>query len=185
VHGLSFIYTNYNHEPPNFQTTCHHFLKRHNKSSFLNLQASILQSITMAYTSSSSPASSAPFWWLLPHLNILIFAPSTIQQQGESSIQTTIHDWIESTFSGDIEYLFTSAMQVKRLTQNSRSTYIGNNRYTQHAANTNDYSTAVALACFSQSIARIGPNKILHVNKLYTPPIPDRGHPNPNSATPH
>jgi hypothetical protein len=31
----------------------------------------------------------------------------------------------------------------------------------------------------------IGPNNILHVNKLYTPPVPDRGHPDPKSATPH
>jgi hypothetical protein len=83
------------------------------------------------------------------------------------------------------KYLSTSAMQVKCLTQNSRSTYTGNNRCTQHAANTNNYSTAIALACSSQFIATIGPDNILQVNKLYTPPIPDRGHPNPNSATPH
>ncbi len=97
----------------------------------------------------------------------------------------TIHDHIEATVSGDIEYLFTSAIQSKRLTQNSRSTYTGNSRCIQCAANTNDYSTAVALACFSQSTATIGPNNILHVNKLYTPPVPNRGHPDPNSATPH
>jgi hypothetical protein len=100
-------------------------------------------------------------------------------------IQTTIHDRIEAAFSGNIEYLFKSAMQVKPLTQNSRSMYTGNNRCTQHAADTNNYSTAIALACFSQSIATIGSHNILHVNKLYTPPVPDRGHPNPNSASPY
>jgi hypothetical protein len=117
---------------------------------------------------------------------MLIFAPSTIQQQGKSSIQQTIHNCIKATFSGHIKYLFMSTMQVKPLTQYSRSTYTGNNRCTQRAANTNDYSTAIALACSSQSIATIGPNNnILHVNKLYTPPTPNRGHPDPNSTTPH
>jgi hypothetical protein len=116
---------------------------------------------------------------------MLIFAPSTIQQRGESSIQMTIHDRIEAAFSGNIEYLFTSVMQVKRLTQNSKSTYTGNNRCAQRAADTDNYSTAIALACSSQSIATIGPDNILHVNKLYTPPVPDRGHPDPNTASPH
>jgi hypothetical protein len=77
-----------------------------------------------------------------------------------------------------------SAMQIKCLTQNSRSTYTGNNRCAQRAADTDDYSTAVTLAYSSQSIATIGPNNIHQVNKLYTPPVPDRGHPNPKSATP-
>jgi hypothetical protein len=116
---------------------------------------------------------------------MLIFAPSTIQQRGESSIQMTIHDRIEAAFSGNIEYLFTSVMQVKRLTQNSKSTYTGNNRCAQRAADTDNYSTAIALACSSQSIATTGPDNILHVNKLYTPPVPDRGHPDPNTASPH
>jgi hypothetical protein len=116
---------------------------------------------------------------------MLIFAPSTIQQQGKSSIQTTIHDRIEAAFSSDIEYLFMSAMQVKRLTQNSRSTYTGNNRCAQCTTDTNNYSTAIALACSSQSIAMIGPDNILHVNKLYTLPVPDRGHPDSNSASPN
>jgi hypothetical protein len=42
VHGLSFISTIYDHEPPDFRTTWCHFLKGCNKASFLNLQASIL-----------------------------------------------------------------------------------------------------------------------------------------------
>jgi hypothetical protein len=116
---------------------------------------------------------------------MLIFSPSTIQQEGESLIQTTIHNRVEATFSGDIEYLFMSAMQVKRLTQNSKSTYTGNNRCAQCAADTDNYSAAIALACSSQSIATIGPDNILHINKLYTPPVPNRGHPNPNTASPH
>jgi hypothetical protein len=70
MHGLSFISTIYDHEPPDLRTTWRHFLKGRNKASFLNLQASLL--LTMIYTSSSSPASSAPFWWLLLHLDMLI-----------------------------------------------------------------------------------------------------------------
>ncbi len=76
-------------------------------------------------------------------------------------------------------------MQVKRLTQNSKSTYTGNNRSAQRATDTDSYSTAIALACSSQLIATIGPDNILHVNKLYTPPVPDRGHPDPNTASLH
>jgi len=104
---------------------------------------------------------------------MLIFAPSTKQQRNDDSIQECIRDRIEATFSGDIAYLYDSAMAVNRLSQNSRSTS-SSNRCAQRAADSDDYRTAVARACSSQTIATIGPSNISHVNKLYTPPVPDR-----------
>jgi hypothetical protein len=116
---------------------------------------------------------------------MLIFAPSTRHQRSDSSIHNTIRDHIDAAFSGDIAYLFNSAMQVQRLTQNTRPAYIGKNRSAQLAANDDQYRTAVGLACSSQSIATIGPHNISHVNKLYTQPVPPRNHPCPTPSTPH
>jgi hypothetical protein len=115
---------------------------------------------------------------------MLIFAPSTKHQRSDDSIQACIRDHIEATLSGHIEYIFKSAMQVTRLSQNSRPT-TSSSRCAQRAADLDDYHTAVARACSSQTIATIGPHNIEHVDKLYTPPFPDRCHPTNSSATPH
>ena len=184
MHGLSFIESTYDHEPPDFRTTWRHFLKGRNKASFITLQTAIIRAIALSYDNSNSPDMSAPFWWLLLHLDMLIFAPSTKTQRNDDSIQECIRDRIEATFCGDIAYLFNSAMTVNHLSQNSKSTS-SSNRCAQRAADSDDYRTAVARACSSQSIATIGPANISHVNKLYTPPVPDRLHPPPNSSTPH
>jgi hypothetical protein len=182
-HGLSFISATYDHEPPDFRTTWRHFLKGRNKASFLNLQTSIIRSIVASYTTTTTQSTSAPFWWLLLHLDMLIFAPSTLQQRNRESIQQCIRDRIEAAFAGDIEYLFESAMAVQRLTQNSKSTSTSH-RCAQRAADVDDYHTAVARACTSQAVATIGPHNIdniTHVHKLCTPPVPDRHHPAPSA----
>ena len=184
IHGLSFIETTYDHEPPDFRTTWRHFLKGRNKASFITLHSAIIRAIVSSYAEANSPDTSAPFWWLLLHLDMLIFAPSTKQQRNDESIQECIRDRIEATFSGDIAYLYDSAMAVNRLSQNSRSTS-SSHRCAQRAADSDDYRTAVARACSSQTIATIGPSNISHVNKLYTPPVPDRLYPLPNSSLPH
>ena len=75
-------------------------------------------------------------------------------------------------------------MRVKRLTQNSKPT-TSPSRCAQRAADSDDYRTAVARACSSQTIATIGPDNITHVDKLYTPPVPDRLHPEPSLHIPH
>ena len=180
--GLSFIATAYDHEPPDFRTTWRHFLKGRNKASFVNLQTSIIRSIVASYTTTESESTSAPFWWLLLHLDMLIFAPSTSHQRNEESIQHCIRDRIEAAFAGDIEFLFDTAMTVRRLTQNSKSTSTSH-RCAQRAADADDYRTAVARACTSQTVATIGPHNITHVHKLYTPPVPDRNH--PANTAPH
>ncbi len=113
---------------------------------------------------------------------MLIFAPSTSQQRHTESIQNCIRDRIEAAFAGDIEYLFESAMAVRRLTQNSKSTSTSH-RCAQRAADADDYHTTVARACTSQTVATIGPHNITHLHKLYTPPVPNRNHPAP--TVPH
>ena len=185
AHGLSFIGSVYDHEPPDFRTTWRHLIRSRNKSSFSNLQAAVIRAIVTANTNCASIDDSAPFWWLLLHLDMLIFAPSTHRQRSDTSIHNTIRDRIDAAFSGDIAFLFNSAMQVKRLTQNTRPAYIGTNRNAQLAADDDQYRKAVGLACSSQSIATIGPDNICHVNKLYTQPVPPRHHPHPDSSSPH
>jgi hypothetical protein len=116
---------------------------------------------------------------------MLIFAASTRKQCSNSSIQNTIRDCIDAASSGDIAYLFNSAMNVQWLTQNTHPAYIGKNRSSQLAAEKDEYHTAVSLACSSQSIATIGSHNISHVNKLYTQPVHPRNHqlPTPSASS--
>ena len=184
-HGLEFIDSVYHHEPPDFRTTWRHLIRSRNLSAFSNLQASIIRAIVEANTTCDSIDCSAPFWWLLFHLDMLIFAPSTKEQRNHISISHTIRDRINATYCGDIAFLFHSAMQVRRLKQNSRPTYTGQNRSAQQAADNDEYRTAVSRACTSQSIATIGPANITHVKKLYTPTVPTLGYPHPSSFQKH
>jgi hypothetical protein len=117
---------------------------------------------------------------------MLIFAPSTKKQWDNCSIQHTIDDRITAAFCGDIAFLFQSAMAVKRHTQNTRpSAHHSMNRSAQLAADNDDYRTAVARACTSQTVASIGPSNITHVHKLYTDPVPDRGYTHPARIPQH
>ena len=88
-HGIAFISTAYDHEPPDFRTTWRHFLKGRNKASFITLQSAIVRAIASSYNSPpTTNTTSAPFWWLLLHLDMLIFAPTTKQQRDNYTIQT-------------------------------------------------------------------------------------------------
>ena len=184
-HGLTFINSVYHHEPPDFRTTWRHLIRSRNKAAFSNLQASIIRAINEAYTTCPNIDHTAPLWWLLFHLDMLIFAPSTKAQRNHMSIGLTIRDRIDAAYCGDIAFLFNSAMNVKRLTQNTRPTYTGLNRSAQRAADNDEYRTAVSRACTSQSIATIGPNNLTHVKKLYTPTVPPLGHPHHSSYPTH
>ena len=160
-------------------------LRGRQKSAFLTLQSSILRCIVIATTTTAPTADAAPFWWMLLHLDMLIFAPSTKRQRDNASIQHTINDRIDAAFSGDIAYLFHSAMAVKRQTQNTRPSNHSLNRSAQLAADNDDYRTAVARACTTQSVATIGTSNITHVRKLYTEPVPDRGYTHPTQIPNH
>ena len=91
-HGLTFINSVYHHEPPDFRTTWCHLIRSRNKAAFSNLQASIIRAIIEAYTTCDSVDCTAPLWWLLFHLDMLIFAPSTKAQCNQISIGLTIRD---------------------------------------------------------------------------------------------
>ncbi len=104
-HGLDFIDSVYHHEPPDFRTTWRHLIRSRNLSAFSNLQASIIRAIVEANTTCNSIDSSAPFWWLLFHLDMLIFAPSTKEQRNHISIGHTIRDRINAAYCGDIAFL--------------------------------------------------------------------------------
>ena len=179
THGLTFIDSTYDHEPPDFRTTWRQMLRGRQKAAFVTLQASIIRSIVVASTHTDDTSVAAPFWWLLLHLDMLIFAPSTKKQRDNLSIQHTIDDRIQAAFCGDIAFLFQSAMAVKRHTQNTRPSAHSMNRSAQLAADNDDYRTAVARACTSQTVASIGPSNIAHVHTLYTDPVPDRGYTQP------
>jgi hypothetical protein len=116
---------------------------------------------------------------------MLIFAPSTREQRNNISIGHANRDCINAAYCGDIAFLFQSAMQVRRLTQNSHPTYTGQNRSAQQVADNDEYRTAVSRACASQYIATIGPNDLTHVKKLYTPTVPSLGYPHPSSFPTH
>jgi hypothetical protein len=116
---------------------------------------------------------------------MLIFAPSTKEQCNHISIGHTIRDRIDAAYCGGIAFLFHSAMQVRRLKQNSRPTYTRQNCSDQQAADNDEYRTAVSRACALQSIATIGPTNLTHVKKLYTPTVPLLGYPHPSSFPNH
>jgi hypothetical protein len=102
LHGLAFISMMYSHKPPNFRTTWRHFFQSCNKSAFCNLQAAIIQAIVTTSTNGTNIDDIAPFWWLLLHLDMLIFAPLTQKQRNNYSIQETIRGRINAAFSGGI-----------------------------------------------------------------------------------
>jgi hypothetical protein len=108
---------------------------------------------------------STPFWWLLFHLNMLVFAPSTTTQCSHKSIHKTIRNHINSILSGDIEYVYNIAMTCTRHSQNNTPTLIGHNRNAQKAADSDQFRTAVARATTSTSVAPID-NSNIHIVKM-------------------
>jgi hypothetical protein len=162
----------------------HHLILSQNLSAFSNLQAAVLRAIVVSTMACASIDNSAPFWWLLFHLDMFIFALATNHQRQGLSIHGSIRDRIDAAFCGGIAFLFESAMQVRCLTQNSSPTYVNPKCNAQLAADNDDYQTAFSRACASQSIATIAPHNLAHVQKLYTEPVPALGHPPPSSFSP-
>ena len=76
-HVIPFILHTANHHPPNFLFSWCRHLKHRNSLNFLHLQAHTIQAIATMYALSID---STPFWWLLFHLDMLVFAPSTVTQ---------------------------------------------------------------------------------------------------------
>ncbi len=81
----------------------------------------------------------APFWWLLFHLDMLVLAPSTSTQQDSQSIHNTIKHRINTIFSGDIEYVYNMAMSCTRHSQNTAPISLEHNRTAQRAADSDQF----------------------------------------------
>ena len=174
-HGIPFIMEHTAHHPPDFRSTWRRHLRKKNKSRFLRLQAQTIHAISTAYTHSID---STPFWWLLFHLDMLILAPSTTAERSNNSIPQTIHDRINSIFSGDIEYVYNMAMRCTRHSQNINPTSASHNSTAQRAADSDQFRTAIACSTTSTSIAPIDNSNINIVRKLYTQPVPPQHYPN-------
>jgi hypothetical protein len=103
---------------------------------------------------------------------MLVLAPSTTTQCSHK-----FRNRINSILSGDIEYVYNTAMTCTQHSQNNTPTSIGHNRTAQKAADSNQFRTAVAQATTSASVAPIDKSNIHIVKKLYTQPVPTQGHP--------
>ncbi len=79
--GINFIQNNYDHPPPNFRTTWRHLVSGNNEKRFLTLQSKIIETIIQSTVESSSS-----FWWLLIHLELLIFAPTSRRKRNYTSM---------------------------------------------------------------------------------------------------
>ena len=90
--AFSFISHKYEHDPPSFRSNWYHYLKNGSRKAFNSLMHDIINTIIKssanptAYETSDPLTSSAPFWWLLVHLEMLILAP--IKIDGLSCQQT-------------------------------------------------------------------------------------------------
>jgi hypothetical protein len=110
---------------------------------------------------------------------MLILAPSTFTQRDNQSIHNTIKHRINAIFTGDIKHVYDMAMSCTRHSQNTAPTSLGHNRAAQKTAASDQFRTAVQRATTATSIASIDNSNIALVNKLYTRPVPDQGHPPP------
>jgi hypothetical protein len=65
-------------------------LVQRNKITFTKLQAAIIRAISTAYTNCPTNDNTAPFWWLLFHLDMLILAPSTTNNDNKNPSTTPL-----------------------------------------------------------------------------------------------
>ena len=173
--GLRFISYKYEHDPPPFRSNWYHYLKKGTRAPFNKLMLDIINAILQsssdpsAHTHSSWERSSAPFWWMLVHLEMLILAP--IKLDG-LSIQQTIKRRIHLLRQGKVEELFRHAMQASSWTSTNDRPPRDENRAAQEAADHDSWRQAVSRATNPNTIAAIGPDNIDTVNNLYTEPHP-------------
>jgi hypothetical protein len=102
---------------------------------------------------------------------MLILAPSMKAQCLHKSINKCIQDHINMIFCGDIEFVYSSAMECSHHSQHTTHTSTTFNNTAQSATNSDQFHTAIAHATPSTSIAVIDNSNINIVRKLYTPPI--------------
>jgi hypothetical protein len=173
THGIQFILSKYEHDPPHFRSTWRHFLKGNNKKRFQLLHHKIMESIIQ----SNSTHSSAPFWWLLFHIELLILAPTKTDHRDNTSIGTTIHQRLDLLQSGDIEPLFTTAFAIRNRNTHKKPPHNNGNRAAQMAADSDNYRTAITRLNTSTPIAIIDDHNKATLQELYTNPVPTRTFP--------
>ena len=94
--GLQFISYKYEHSPPGFRSNWYHCLKGPTRAAFNKLMQDTTDAINLssknprAYQHLSWETFSAPFWWMLVHLKMLILAPTHKQHRDGLSIQATL-----------------------------------------------------------------------------------------------
>ena len=177
TNGINFILTHYDHEPPHFRSTLLHCLTRNNKKRFQVLHAKIIETIH-----SHSANASAPFWWLLFHIELLILCPTNIHNRDNTTISGIIHQQLDDLQSGNIEALFIDAFKIRSRNTQLTPPHNNGNRAAQIAADSDNYRTAIARLNSSNPIATITRNNISTVKALYSQPTPHR-HFNPPPST--
>lgn len=176
TNGINFILTHYNHEPPHFRSTWLDKLKRNNKKRFQILHAKIIETIIHSHSANAS----APFWWLLFHLELLILCPTDIHNRDNMSIGGIIHQRLDDLQSGNIEALFNDAFKIRSRNTQHAPPHNNGNRAAQIAADSDNYRTAIARLNSTNPIATITRKNISTVKALYSPPVPHRDFNPPN-----
>ncbi len=176
--GYSYIFNNYQQEPPNFRSNWRRFLSGNNKKRFNFLLKTIITTIV----ENTHTDAAEILWWLLFNFERLILAPTPTQDRSHSSIKHTITQCLLDFRCGNIQSLlehtiFNNNTSRDSLPNNNR----GNNKAAQIAADSDNYRTAVTRATAFNKIATITHRNLHTVKKLHPPPcIPD----DTNSHTP-
>ena len=174
THGINYILSNYDRDPPHYRSTWRRFLDGNNKKRFTILHAKLIETIIH----SQSTNDSAPFWWLLFHLELLILAPSHLDSN--TSQCTTIRRRLDDFQSGNIQTLCTHALSIRNRNTHRRPPHNNGNKAAQIAADADNYRTAMARLNTNNPIATIGRHNIPNVTNLYSEPVPPQPtHPPP------
>ena len=168
--AIPFILTHYDHPPPHFRSTWLRLIQGNNLKRFHLLHVKIIESILHSHTIDSS----APFWWLLFHIELLILAPTHLHNRDNTSVASVIRNRLDDLQSGNIEQLFKDAFAIHSRSTHNPPPHNDGNRAAQLAANADNFRTAIARLNSTNPIAVITKNNISTVKKLYSNPVPHR-----------
>ena len=186
--AFSFISHKYEHDPPSFRSNWYHYLKNGSRKAFNSLMHDIINTIIKssanptAYETSDPLTSSAPFWWLLVHLEMLILAPIKIDGL---SCQQTISERIRRLRQGRIRELFHHAMQATSWKSTADRPARQENRAAQEAADNDSWRQAVSRVINPDAIASVNDDNFDAVQALYSSPHPSLDLPDPPPRAQH
>ncbi|KAL7529534.1 hypothetical protein ACHAWF_006430, partial [Thalassiosira exigua] len=181
--ALRFIPTTYSHDPPDFRSTFRKNANPKNAAAFRRLQMAVIGSVVQASAGRTAEGpqpegseSPGALWWLLFHLEMLIFAPTARPQRNNHSINLTIKRRILEFRGGDIEGLYEEAMAVSSWLAPPNRVARGGNRAAQAAADSDNFRTAKMRFCQECPVATINDGNVRKIEALYPPPLPPLGH---------